>query len=57
MSGSWRVERLPDIISTLAGRPRHEALGVLIVELLRSAFAVPYDFGMRYVTRLDGLPP
>jgi hypothetical protein len=46
MVGTWRTERLPEIVRTLAertGRPRHEVLRPLIVELLRSAFNVPYE--------------
>lgn len=40
---TWRRDRLPEIVRAMAGRPRHEALRGLIVELLRSGFNVPYQ--------------
>jgi hypothetical protein len=43
VSGSWRTERLPEIVTALAGRPRHEALRGHVTEILRSAFNVPYS--------------
>jgi hypothetical protein len=43
VTGSWRTERLPQIVIALAGRPRHEALRGHVTEILRSAFNVPYS--------------
>lgn len=38
MPDSWRQIRLPEIVSAMASRPRHEALRGLITELLRDGF-------------------
>lgn len=38
MPNSWRQIRLPEIVSAMASRPRHEALRGLITELLRDGF-------------------
>lgn len=38
MPGNWRHERLPEIVSAMASRPRHEALRGLVTELLRDGF-------------------
>lgn len=38
MPGSWRQDRLPEIVSAMASRPRHEALRGLVTELLRDGF-------------------
>ena len=40
---TWRQDKLPEIVRAMAGRPRHEALRVLVIELLRDGFGVPYD--------------
>jgi hypothetical protein len=35
---TWRNDRLPEIVRAMAGRPRHETLPGLMMELLRSDF-------------------
>jgi hypothetical protein len=40
---TWRVDRLPELVREMAGRPRHEALRGHVTELLRSGFDAPYD--------------
>ena len=38
MIGSWRRDRLPEIVAAMISRPRHEALRGLVTELLRDGF-------------------
>jgi hypothetical protein len=38
MNGNWRTDRLPEIVRSMAARPRHEALRGLVTELLRDGF-------------------
>ena len=35
MANGWRRDRLPEIVRSMASRPRHEALRGLVTELLR----------------------
>jgi len=39
----WRSERLPDIVRSMASRPRHEALRGLVTELLREGFGAAFS--------------
>lgn len=39
----WRRDRLPDIIRSMASRPRHEALRGLVTELLREGFGAAFS--------------
>ncbi|MER9223217.1 N-6 DNA methylase [Mesorhizobium sp. M0644] len=43
MANSWRGDRLPDIVRSMASRPRHEALRGLITELLREGFGAAFS--------------
>lgn len=43
MTPGWRHAELPEIVRTLAGRSRHEALRGHITELLRSGFGAPHE--------------
>ena len=43
MANSWRSERLPDIVRSMASRPRHEALRGLVTELLREGFGAAFS--------------
>ncbi|WP_296576604.1 N-6 DNA methylase [Phreatobacter sp.] len=43
MAQGWRRDRLPDIVRSMASRPRHEALRGLITELLREGFGAPFS--------------
>ena len=40
---TWRRERLPEIVRTMASRPKHELLRSLMNELLRAGFDAPYE--------------
>lgn len=40
---NWRLDRLPELVRAMAGRPRHEALRGHVTELLRSGFGASYD--------------
>ena len=42
MPSTWRQTDLPDLVATLASRPRHEAVRTLLGELLRHAFGASY---------------
>lgn len=50
---TWRRDRLPEIVRAMAGRPRHEALRGLMIELLRSGFNAPYEEIAQEVYLLD----
>jgi len=39
----WRSDRLPDIVRSMASRPRHEALRGLVTELLREGFGAAFS--------------
>jgi hypothetical protein len=54
VTGTWRSERLPELVRALAGRPRHEALRGHVTELLRSGFGAPYEEIGQEVYLLDG---
>jgi hypothetical protein len=54
LSGTWRSERLPELVRALAGKPRHEALRGHVTELLRSGFGAPYEEIGQEVYLLDG---
>ena len=54
MSGNWRIDRLPELVRALAGRPRHEALRGHLIELLRSGFNAPYSEITHELYLLDG---
>lgn len=43
MSNRWRGDRLPDIVRSMASRPRHEALRGLVTELLREGFGARFS--------------
>lgn len=43
MINDWRGERLPEIVRSMASRPRHEALRGLITELLREGFGARFS--------------
>lgn len=43
MTDSWRQDRLPDIVRSMATRPRHEALRGLVTELLRDGFGAAFS--------------
>lgn len=43
MTSNWRQERLPEIVRSMASRPRHEALRGLITELLREGFGAAFS--------------
>ena len=43
MTDGWRGDRLPEIIRTMASRPRHEALRGLVTELLRHGFGAAFS--------------
>lgn len=51
---TWNTDRLPELVRAMAGRPRHEGLRGLIIELLRSGFNAPYDEISHEVYLLDG---
>ena len=42
MNDNWRAGQLPEIVSTLAARPRHEKLRSLIVDILHSGFGAAH---------------
>jgi hypothetical protein len=54
VTGTWRSERLPELVRALAGRPRHEALRGHVTDLLRSGFGAPYEEIGQEVYLLDG---
>lgn len=39
----WRRDRLPEIVRSMASRPRHEALRGLVTELLREGFGADFS--------------
>ncbi len=43
MTNVWRRDRLPDIVRSMASRPRHEALRGLVTELLREGFGAAFS--------------
>ena len=43
MTHSWRRDRLPEIVRSMASRPRHEALRGLVTELLREGFGAAFS--------------
>lgn len=43
MSIAWRKDRLPDLVRSMASRPRHEALRGLVTELLREGFGAAFS--------------
>lgn len=43
MTSNWRRDRLPDIVRSMASRPRHEALRGLVTELLRDGFGARFS--------------
>lgn len=43
MTDGWRANRLPEIVLSMASRPRHEALRTLIAELLREGFGAAFN--------------
>ena len=43
MAIGWRRDRLPDIVRSMASRPRHEALRGLVTELLREGFGAAFS--------------
>lgn len=43
MAIAWRRDRLPDIVRSMASRPRHEALRGLVTELLREGFGAAFS--------------
>ena len=43
MANGWRRDRLPDIVRSMASRPRHEALRGLVTELLREGFGAAFS--------------
>lgn len=43
MTNGWRGDRLPDIVRSMASRPRHEVLLGLITELLREGFGAAFS--------------
>lgn len=43
MVNGWRKDRLPDIVRSMASRPRHEALRGLITDLLREGFGAAFS--------------
>lgn len=43
MSHGWRSDRLPEIVRSMASRPRHEALRGLVTELLREGFGAAFS--------------
>ena len=51
---SWRTESLPNLVRTLASRPRHEALRVCMGDLLRHGFGATYGELSHEVYLLDG---
>ncbi|TBR21180.1 SAM-dependent DNA methyltransferase [bacterium] len=50
---TWRRDRLPELVRLIAGRPRHEALRVLLTELLHSGFDARYEDIAHEVYLLD----
>lgn len=40
---AWRRDRLPEIVRSMASRPRHEALRGLVTELLREGFRAAFS--------------
>ena len=51
---SWRTDTLPDLVRSIASRPKHEALRLLVGDLLRHGFGVPFDELSHEVYLLDG---
>ena len=43
MTDIWRRDRLPEIVRSMAARPRHEALRGLVTELLREGFGAAFS--------------
>ena len=43
MANGWRKDRLPEIVRSMASRPRHEALRGLVTELLREGFGAAFS--------------
>lgn len=43
MTNGWRGDRLPEIVRSMASRPRHEALRGLVTELLREGFGAAFS--------------
>ena len=43
MADGWRRDRLPEIVRSMASRPRHEALRGLVTELLREGFGAAFS--------------
>ena len=43
MTSAWRGDRLPEIVRSMASRPRHEALRGLVIELLREGFGAAFS--------------
>jgi len=43
VASAWRRDRLPDIVRSMASRPRHEALRGLVTELLREGFGAAFS--------------
>ena len=43
MANGWRRDRLPEIVRSMASRPRHEALRGLVTELLREGFGAAFS--------------
>lgn len=43
MVHGWRKDRLPEIVRSMASRPRHEALRGLVTELLREGFGAAFS--------------
>ena len=43
MTNGWRADRLPEIVRSMASRPRHEALRGLVTELLREGFGAAFS--------------
>lgn len=43
MANGWRRDRLPEIVRSMATRPRHEALRGLVTELLREGFGAAFS--------------
>ena len=43
MANSWRADRLPDIVRSMASRTTHEALRGLVTELLREGFGAAFS--------------
>jgi hypothetical protein len=43
VANGWRRDRLPEIVRSMASRPRHEALRGLVTELLREGFGAAFS--------------